>query len=69
MTNKSEILHAVREKCRDCSCYQPQEIKLCPIHRCALYPYRCGVDPNPSPSRGFAKSRGYTGENQQGEDK
>jgi hypothetical protein len=67
MTTKTDLLRAIREKCLDCSVYQPREVRLCPVHKCALHPYRSGVDPNPSGSRGFAKSPVYTDENQQEE--
>ena len=67
MSTKAEVLRSIRNKCLDCSCYQPQEVKLCTVYTCALYPYRHGKDPNPSSTRGFAKSGVYTGENRQRE--
>lgn len=39
------LLKAVREKCKDCMCGQINEIKLCPIEDCALYPSRFGKNP------------------------
>ena len=33
---------AIRAKCLDCSCYQPKEVRLCPVVDCALWPYRFG---------------------------
>lgn len=69
MTTKRQLLRTIRAKCLDCSVYQPREVQLCPVYKCDLYAFRMGRDPNPSPSRGFAKSRVYAGENQQGEDK
>jgi len=60
MTTKAAILQAVRAKCLDCSCYQPSEVRQCPVTRCALWVYRFGKDPEPSRGRGFAKSSVYT---------
>ena len=62
MTTKAAILSAVRAKCLDCSCYQPSEVRDCPVTACDLWPYRFGSDPSPSKSRGFAKSSVYTGD-------
>jgi len=67
MTTKARVLQAIRDKCLDCSCYQPTEVRLCPVSACALYSYRFGTDPSPSTARGFAKPRVYTAENQQQE--
>lgn len=55
MTTKAALLRAVRAKCLDCSCYQPSEVRLCPVTRCALWPFRFGRDPEPGPARGCAK--------------
>ena len=60
MTTKADILRAIRQKCLDCSCYQPNEVRLCPVTRCELWPYRFGRDPEPSKTRGFSKSHLYT---------
>ena len=60
MTTKAEILHAIRQKCLDCSCYQPSEVRECRLTACSLWPFRLGRDPEPSRSRGFAKRVGYT---------
>ena len=60
MTTKAAILQAIRNKCLDSSCYQPVEVRECPVTTCGLWPYRLGVDPDPSPNRGFAKSPVYT---------
>ena len=35
-------LKAIRKKCLDCSCFQPTEVKLCPMTDCTLYPFRHG---------------------------
>ena len=56
MTTKAGILHAIRAKCMDCSCFQPGEIRNCLVTKCALWPYRMGTDPEPSVNRGFARS-------------
>ncbi len=53
MMVKAKILKTIRAKCLDCSCYQPQEIKFCPVQTCELWPFRFGKDPKPS-RRGFA---------------
>ena len=36
---------AIRAKCLDCCCNNPNEVKLCPIEKCALYPFRLGKNP------------------------
>ena len=38
-------MRAIREKCLDCSCQQPMEVKECTVKTCALYPFRMGVNP------------------------
>ena len=38
-------MRAIRQKCRECCNEQTKEIRLCPIKRCALYPYRMGHRP------------------------
>ncbi len=62
MTTKSDILLAIRQKCLECSCFQPSEVRDCVITACELWPYRLGRDPAPSSRRGFAKPSGYTGD-------
>ena len=44
---KAEILKAIRQNCLDCMCGQANEVKLCPIAKCSLYPLRFGKDPSP----------------------
>jgi len=39
-------IKAIRKKCLDCTCGQYEEIRLCPIIDCALYPYRMGKKPS-----------------------
>jgi hypothetical protein len=48
---KRPILQAIREKCIDCSGGSLLEVRLCPVVKCALWPYRAGSDP-------FARPRG-----------
>ena len=38
-------LKAIRQKCLDCTCNQPLEVRLCVIENCPLYPYRMGKRP------------------------
>ena len=40
---------AIRAKCLDCSNGSSNEVNLCPITRCPLYPYRLGKNPNYKP--------------------
>lgn len=39
-------LKAIRLKCLDCSCGSSNEVKLCPVEKCPLYPFREGHNPN-----------------------
>jgi hypothetical protein len=60
MTCKTEDTHpkiftpikAMRRKCLDCCCGSPQEVKLCPVKDCSLYPYRLGKHPKRTGTRG-----------------
>ena len=36
---------SIRAKCLDCSGGQTREVRLCPLEKCALWPYRMGVRP------------------------
>lgn len=38
-------LKAIRLKCLECSCGSSNEVKLCPVTKCALYPFRDGHNP------------------------
>ena len=38
-------LKAIRAKCLDCSAWNAQEVRLCPIKTCALWPFRFGKTP------------------------
>lgn len=44
-------LRAIREKCRDCSCHQLNEIRACEAIKCALWPFRAGKHPWRTASR------------------
>lgn len=39
-------LKAIRLKCLDCCCGSSNEVKLCTVKHCPLYPYRFGKNPN-----------------------
>lgn len=38
-------IRAIRAKCLDCMCGSAQEVRLCPVTDCSLYPYRMGHNP------------------------
>ena len=38
-------IKAIRAKCLDCCLGQANEVKLCPVTDCSLYPYRLGHNP------------------------
>ena len=40
------LFKAVRKHCLDCCCGSAQEVRLCHISTCALWPYRFGRNPN-----------------------
>ena len=42
-------IKAIRAKCIDCCCGQKNEVKLCTVTDCSLYPYRLGHNPNRKP--------------------
>ena len=67
MTTKADILQAIRQKCLDCSYFQPSEVRECPVTTCDLWPFRLGRDPAPSHTRGFARTSVYTGKFEKGE--
>ena len=56
--NPTTPLKAIRAKCLDYSCWQVKEVKLCPVTKCALYPFRFGKNP-------YRKHREYTDEEKQ----
>lgn len=39
-------IRAIRAKCLECSNFSNNEVKLCQIKDCALYPFRFGKNPN-----------------------
>lgn len=39
-------MKAIRAKCLDCSCGNSNEVEICPINDCPLYPFRSGHNPN-----------------------
>lgn len=38
-------IKAIRAKCLECSNDSANEVKLCPVEQCALYPFRFGKNP------------------------
>lgn len=38
-------IKAIRAKCLDCCCGSFQEVRLCTVQNCPLYPYRFGKRP------------------------
>lgn len=38
-------VRALRHKCLDCVCELPEEVKVCPVENCALWPFRFGSYP------------------------
>ena len=38
-------LKAIRAKCLDCCIGQANEVRLCPVSDCSLWPYRLGHNP------------------------
>lgn len=53
-------LRSIRQKCLDCSAGSAQEVRLCPVVSCALYPFRLGRNPNRKGlgNKNFIGSRG-----------
>lgn len=55
----SPLAKAIREKCIDCSGGSLAEVRLCPVLKCALWPYRMGENPSAKPrGRSFPKANG-----------
>lgn len=48
MTTKADVIKTIRTFCIECSGGSLMEVRLCPIKRCPLYPFRMGKDPNPT---------------------
>lgn len=38
-------IKAIRAKCLECNCENPNGVRECPITDCALYPFRFGKNP------------------------
>jgi len=38
-------MKAIRQKCLDCCCNQPSEVRACEATKCALWPFRAGQHP------------------------
>lgn len=45
MRKPMTAVKAIRAKCLDCTCQQPLEVRLCPVTKCALWPFRMGKRP------------------------
>ena len=45
MSDTPTPMKAIRQKCLQCCCEQPKEVRLCTVERCALWPYRMGHRP------------------------
>ena len=45
VSENTNVLRAIKLKCLDCSTYNINEIKECPVKKCPLYPFRLGKNP------------------------
>ena len=45
VSENTNVLRAIKLKCLDCSSYNTNEIKECPVKNCPLYPFRLGKNP------------------------
>lgn len=45
VSENTNVLRAIKLKCLDCSTYNTNEIKECPVKNCSLYPFRLGKNP------------------------
>ena len=45
VNENTNVLRAIKLKCLDCSTYNINEIKECPVKECPLYPFRQGKNP------------------------
>lgn len=43
--NLQNPLLAIKAYCLGCMCGQRNEVKLCPVEKCELYPFRFGKNP------------------------
>lgn len=46
MATKKDLLKVIRSKCLDCCAGQANEVRLCELSDCVLFPYRFAKDPN-----------------------
>lgn len=61
MTTKTDILKSIRVKCLDCCIQQINEVRLCTVTKCALWPFRFGSDPAPARGGENLKARTVQG--------
>ena len=52
MRKRGGVLRAIREKCLDCMCGSPGEVRRCNIPECSLFQYRFGRNPALKGKRG-----------------
>lgn len=52
---KMNPMKVIRKHCLSCCCESPKEVRLCPVVKCHLHPYRMGKNP-------FRKSKVLTDE-------
>ena len=45
MEYRTNPVKAIRQKCLKCGEGSANEVKLCPVERCTLYPFRFGKNP------------------------
>lgn len=45
MEHKTSPVKAIRQKCLECGEGSANEVKLCTVERCPLYPFRFGKNP------------------------
>ena len=45
VSENTNVLRAIKLKCLDCSTYNINEIKECPVKNCPLFPFRLGKNP------------------------
>ena len=45
VSENTNVLRAIKLKCLDCSTYNINEIKECPVKNCPLFPFRNGNNP------------------------
>lgn len=45
MEHKTSQVKAIRQKCLECGEGSANEVKLCPVEHCPLYPFRFGKNP------------------------